>query len=790
MDFENDYLNFDDIVDIFKNHLKIENSVRSISHTFLNERFAKRIDYAPYFQRNYVWDDDKATYFIESILLGTEIPPIVLFDNGKVNEVIDGRQRYETIKRFLENAIELKDSSLKVLTGIYGKRYANLPEEMKDSFINTKIRVLQFSIVNEPSLSPDKEDKVKKEIFSRYNSGIAALKPQEIERAEFIHEQLTHVFKSKLEYDALFHQKCRETLMPRLKQSIKERDRNNYILSRIRTILSLQYVPIQSYAGASSKSDVIRSFYYNIVTDCNPRELYNIFENVISKVAIVRQHILNSDSNLKDNTLLYEALCWAFLIIYRADANVYHMLDNEKIASDIISPQKVEAFWFNISVERRDLEDIFLATGSHYYMSVLNRYTLIADYFSATTGVNFASHLKNKQYFETIMFQEYSTNQFNEFKLSKTDPVSATVYDILADVKNSHFIIRPDYQRSEVPNAIQKASYLMESIMLGIRIPPLFIYRRKDKVSEVIDGQQRLLSILGFLGEPYKAADGKEVFSDKNGFKLTKLKFLKELNGKNIDGVEVIDGKFKDRILDFQIDIVEINEDQNPNFSPIDLFLRLNSKPFPIEPNTFEMWNAYIKKEYATRIKDIAKKYASKLFKPLDTRMKNEELITMLAYLAYKRRKNGESPDSMLNIFVRNQRLNMRFSTKSNITNTLGEISRNNDSVFGEAIEDVTCFINKLEILTGSDFEHFNKMISHARKNTQSKTNQNLYALWIALEHLSLKDVQENFETIFNKIQKMFKEIQQLKEDFDVNGYIIRLAKLQSNRKLSSTPML
>lgn len=33
-------LDCSDIIDIFKNHLKIENSVKSISHTFLNQRYA------------------------------------------------------------------------------------------------------------------------------------------------------------------------------------------------------------------------------------------------------------------------------------------------------------------------------------------------------------------------------------------------------------------------------------------------------------------------------------------------------------------------------------------------------------------------------------------------------------------------------------------------------------------------------------------------------------------------------------------------------------------------------
>ena len=40
-------LDCSDIIEIFKTHLKVENSVKSIMHTFLNERYANRINYAP-----------------------------------------------------------------------------------------------------------------------------------------------------------------------------------------------------------------------------------------------------------------------------------------------------------------------------------------------------------------------------------------------------------------------------------------------------------------------------------------------------------------------------------------------------------------------------------------------------------------------------------------------------------------------------------------------------------------------------------------------------------------------
>lgn len=772
-------LDCSDIIDIFKNHLKIENSVKSISHTFLNKRYAGRINFAPYFQRNYVWDSEKATYFIESILLGTEIPPIVLFDNGQVNEVIDGRQRYETIKKFLENATTLDPKGLKVLSNLAGLHFAELPDEIRNCFTNTKIRVLQFSIVNEPVLSVEKEDKVKKEIFTRYNSGIIALKPQEIERAIYIDDNLVHTLKDCLERDEDFLKKCQVILMPKRKQSMAKRDRINYILSRARNVLTMEYIPIQSYAGASSKTEVVHSFYMVEVLKKSVDDNIRDFKYLVDIVSQVRDQLMINQSPLKDNNLFYEVLYWGLAVALKKKRKKLETISIQKIACDLCNCEKISSFWKNIDIEKKDTELIFFATGSHYYMSIINRYTFIANYFTSIFHMDFSQHLKNKNYFETIMATEIKQEQFREFRLSKPDPVSATVYDILMDVQNSNFIIRPDYQRSEVPNAIQKASYLMESILLGLRIPPIFIYRKKDGVTEVIDGQQRLLSILGFLRESYQDVEGKKQLSDKNGFKLSKLRFLKELNGMDIDGIEEINSTYKDRILDFQIDIVEINEEQNPNFNPIDLFLRLNSKPFPIEPNTFEMWNAYVKKEYVESIKSIAKEYSGVLFKAKDTRMKNEELITMLAYFAYRKRKNGIEPKESLNIYVRNQRINARFTQKGQLTNVLGEISRNEDGIFGEAIEDVKHFIRSLSMLTGDGFEDLNKLLVHTKKNTQSRTNQNFYLLWIALAPITEERIQNNKIEIFNKIRDLFRKCQDIKEEeFDVEEFVNKLSTI------------
>ena len=51
---------------IFKEHIKIETSQKSIDGLF-TPRMKNKTDYSPYYQRNYVLDENKATHFIESI---------------------------------------------------------------------------------------------------------------------------------------------------------------------------------------------------------------------------------------------------------------------------------------------------------------------------------------------------------------------------------------------------------------------------------------------------------------------------------------------------------------------------------------------------------------------------------------------------------------------------------------------------------------------------------------------------------------------------------------------------
>jgi len=193
-------------------------------------------------------------------------------------------------------------------------------------------------------------------------------------------------------------------------------------------------------------------------------------------------------------------------------------------------------------------------------------------------------------------------------------------------------------------------------------------------------------------------------------FKIDCLKILKELNDCDSENIGEV---FRDKILDFQLDVVEIDAEQNPTFNSIDLFLRLNTKPYPIKPNTFEMWNAYVDKDTILSIREISEKYSGKIFRAQDTRMRNEELITSLAYMDYKRNLTGNVLRNVLNIYIRSGRVSARIKEKADITKILSDVTNKDASIFENSVKKVLLFIEKINLLTSNDDSFLNTIFAN-----------------------------------------------------------------------------
>ena len=726
---------------IFKENLKVEPSLKSVSSIFKNDRYRAKVNYAPYFQRNYVWDDIKATYFIESILIGTEIPPLVLFEDSGRLEVIDGRQRYETILRFIQDDFVLRGEGLKRVTRLKGKKYSTLSVADRDIFDDAKIRLLIFSVVNEPSMTDGQKDKVKREIFSRYNSGITALKPIEIERALYSNDMITLYLESKLLGNADLLECCEKLFVAPSRRSGALRDRVNHITSRIRFVLSMPYIPIYSYAYAKRKSDVVHDCYMLKIAGCDPQTIFGDVLGLLEWLDVFQNLVKNSVC-LSGNRFVNEVASWAYLITLHENGSA---LDAERYADMLLRADTNAELWKTIPVQYRSLEESFKQTESHYDKAIRSRYGVAAFCAQSITGLNFSCYLDDKEQYKSMFLKEKNSRQLCDIRLTKPDPHSESIDDILENVRKNKFRIRPDYQRSEVKD-IAKASSLIESILLGIRLPPIFVFRREDGIIEVVDGQQRLLTIIGFLGRSYIDENGEEQYSVKNKFKLTNIRVLTDLKGMRAETIKREKPEYYDKLLDFNVDIIEIDQSQNKDFDPLDLFVRLNQKPCPIEPNSFEMWNSYINRAIADRAKEIVRLHPGTLFRSVDLRMKNEDLVTTLAYADYVAKANKNDATAAFDLFVRNGRIAVRVESKSNITKTLFKASDEDLDGFVASLDEVDAFLRKLEILANGHFENLKAMFLSEKSRRRSMPNQEVYLLWIMLSKARLDDLSNDDE--------------------------------------------
>jgi len=80
-----------------------------------------------------------------------------------------------------------------------------------------------------------------------------------------------------------------------------------------------------------------------------------------------------------------------------------------------------------------------------------------------------------------------------------TDGYPMSIGEISSLYKDKELDIHPEFQRIFRWNILQK-SKLIESILLGIPIPSIFVSQRDDGVWDVVDGLQRLSTIFEFMG--------------------------------------------------------------------------------------------------------------------------------------------------------------------------------------------------------------------------------------------------------------------------------------------------
>jgi len=114
--------------------------------------------------------------------------------------------------------------------------------------------------------------------------------------------------------------------------------------------------------------------------------------------------------------------------------------------------------------------------------------------------------------------QEEEASQISEYDISAAPNDFNTL--TMVNFIESGAVVIPGFQRHYVWD-LKRASKLIESLIIGLPVPQIFLYEQGRNKFLVIDGQQRLMSLYYFVKQRFprkeKRSDIRRIFNDKEG---------------------------------------------------------------------------------------------------------------------------------------------------------------------------------------------------------------------------------------------------------------------------------
>lgn len=160
-------------------------------------------------------------------------------------------------------------------------------------------------------------------------------------------------------------------------------------------------------------------------------------------------------------------------------------------------------------------------------------------------------------------------------KVIVKDGYDMSVGELVSMFRDKELVIDPAYQRFFRWDLSQKTRFI-ETLLLGIPIPPIFVFTREDGKWELVDGLQRVSTILQFMGLLDEYIEGESVPLTLDGTRL-----LPSLSGVHwMDSSENINDGLPQSL---QIEIkrvrlrVEILKSESDPRAKYELFQRLNT---------------------------------------------------------------------------------------------------------------------------------------------------------------------------------------------------------------------
>lgn len=157
----------------------------------------------------------------------------------------------------------------------------------------------------------------------------------------------------------------------------------------------------------------------------------------------------------------------------------------------------------------------------------------------------------------------------------RTESIDMTVGEIISLHQQKELVIQPDFQRL-FRWSLKQRSRLVESLLLELPIPSIFVIEKESGVFELIDGLQRIGSLLHFL-DPASLRQEPQVIADADG--LEDLGWVPFAGGEEVPEDAEGDGPGESEFLPLVLEGCELVEELNGlTFDQLPLTLRLRVK--------------------------------------------------------------------------------------------------------------------------------------------------------------------------------------------------------------------
>lgn len=167
----------------------------------------------------------------------------------------------------------------------------------------------------------------------------------------------------------------------------------------------------------------------------------------------------------------------------------------------------------------------------------------------------------------------------------------SSVFELLRRETHGKLVLAPDFQRKDVWDR-KHQSELIESILMGIPIPLIYLFEDENGVRQIIDGKQRISALKLYIN---------------NKFALTDLAMFPNLKGKKFEDIPQL---LQSKLEDYQLHSYVI-QPPTPEYVKFNIFERVNRSG--INLNKQEMRHALYQGKATLLIQELAESQEFKL---------------------------------------------------------------------------------------------------------------------------------------------------------------------------------